>query len=144
MWWEGKRLSEREKDTALISLGGPSICLYLNGNGAHHWSWSSNILTTWYKELTHWKRPWCWERLKAGGEADDRGWDGWMASWTRWTWVWASSGSWWWAGMLQSMGSQKVRHNWVTELNWRYSRFNILRNCQTVLQITWTIISHFH
>ena len=68
--------------------------------------------------LTHWKRPWCWERLKAGGEGDDRGWVVWMASPTRWTWVWASSGSWWWIGkpgVLQSMGSQRVRHDW-TEL----------------------------
>ena len=58
---------------------------------------------------------------KAGGEGDDRGWDGWMASLTQWTWVWASSASWWWArkpGMLQSMGLQRVRHDWVTELNW--------------------------
>ena len=46
---------------------------------------------TWCEELTHWKRPWCWERLKKGGEGDDRGWDGWMASPTRWTWVWANS-----------------------------------------------------
>ena len=53
---------------------------------------------TWCKELTHWKRPWCWERLKAGGEGDDRGWDGWMASLTWWTWVWARSRSWWWTG----------------------------------------------
>ena len=75
------------------------------------WSWSSNTLTTWCKELTHWKRPWCWERLRAGGEGDNRGWDGWMASPTWWTGVWASSGSWWWTGkpsMLQSMGSQIV------------------------------------
>ena len=50
------------------------------------------------KELTHWKRPWCWERLKAGGERDDRGWDGWMTSLTQWTWVWVNSGSWWWTG----------------------------------------------
>ena len=59
------------------------------------------------QELTHWKRPWCWERLKAEGEGDDRGWDGWMASPTQWTWVWVSSGSWWWTGkpgVLQSMG----------------------------------------
>ena len=59
---------------------------------------NSNTLATWWEELTHWKRPWCWERLKAGGEGDDRGWDGWMASSTRWTWVWASSRSWWWTG----------------------------------------------
>ena len=84
------------------------------------WSWSSNNLATWCKELTHWKRPWCWERLKAG-EGDDRGWDGWMASLTQWTWVWANSGRWWRTGkpgILQSMGSQRVGHEWVTELNW--------------------------
>ena len=71
------------------------------------------------EELTHWKRPWCWERLKAGREGDNRGWDGWMASLTQWTWVWASSGSWWRTekpGMLQSMGSQRIGHDWATEL----------------------------
>ena len=76
-------------------------------------------LATWCEELTHWKRPWCWERLKEGGEGDDRGWDDWIASPTRWTWVWASSGSWWWTGkpgMLQSMGLQRVGHDWATEL----------------------------
>ena len=56
-----------------------------------------NTLATWCKELTHLKRSWCWERLKAG-EGDNRGWDGSMASPTQWTWVWASSGSWWWTG----------------------------------------------
>ena len=68
----------------------------------------------WCEELTHWKRPWCWERLKAGGEGDDRGWDVWMALPIPWTWVWAGSGSWWWTGkpdVLQSMGSQTGRHN---------------------------------
>ena len=73
------------------------------------------------KEPTHWKRPWCWERLKAGGEGDDRGWDGWMASLTQWTWVWVNSRSRWWTGrpgVLQSMGSQIVRHDWGTELKW--------------------------
>ena len=60
------------------------------------WSWSSNTLATWWKELTHWKRPWCWEGLGAGGEGSDRRWDGWMAWPTQWTWVWASSRSWWW------------------------------------------------
>ena len=65
------------------------------------------------------KRPWCWERLKAEGKGDDRGWDGWMASPTLWIWVWASSGSWWWTGkfgVLQFMGPQRVRHYWATEL----------------------------
>ena len=84
-------------------------------------SWNSSTLTTTYKELTHWKRLWCRSRLKAGGEGDDRGWDDWMASWTQWTLVWVGSGSWWWTGkpgVLQSMGSQRVRHNWATELNW--------------------------
>ena len=54
----------------------------------------------WCQELAHWKRPWCWERFKAGGERDNRGWDGWMASKTQWTWVWANSGRWWWAGVM--------------------------------------------
>ena len=68
------------------------------------------------------ERHWCWERLTAEGEGDDRGWDGWMASSTWSTWVWASSRSWWWTGkpgMLQSMGSQRVGHKWATELNWK-------------------------
>ena len=75
-------------------------------------------LTTWCEQLTHWKRPWCWERLKAGGEGDDRGWDGWMASLTQLTWVWANLRKWWKTGkpgVLQSMGTQKVGHDWGTE-----------------------------
>ena len=88
-----------------------------------HWKdgcWSFNTLATWSEELTHLKRPWCWEGLGTGGEGDNRGWDGWMASLTRWTWVWVYSGSCWWTGrpgMLQFMGSQRVRHDWVTEMN---------------------------
>ena len=85
------------------------------------WSWNSNTLATWCEELTHLKRPWYWERLKAEGEGDSRRWDGWMALPTQWTWVWVNSGSWWWTGrpgVLQSMGSQRVKHNWATELNW--------------------------
>ena len=84
------------------------------------WNWNFNTLATWCKELTHWKRPWCWEGLRAGGEGDDRGWDGWMASLTQWTWVWVDSRSWWWTGrpgVLRFMGSQWVIHNWMTELN---------------------------
>ena len=76
-------------------------------------------------QRTYLKRPRCWERLKVGGEGDDRGWDGWMASLTRWIWVWASSGSWWWTGkpgVLQSRGSQRVKHDWSAELNWRLTR----------------------
>ena len=78
------------------------------------WSWNSNTLATWCKELTHWKRPWYWERLKAGEEEDDRWWDGWMASPSLWMWVRVSSGSWWWTGkpgILQSMVSQRVGHD---------------------------------
>ena len=82
------------------------------------------------KELTHWKRPWCWEWSKAGGAGDDR--DGWMASPTQWTWVWASSGSWWWIrkpGMLQSIGLQRVGHDWTTELNWAHLIFEAELPC---------------
>ena len=82
--------------------------------------WSSNTLATWCKETTHWKRLWCWERLKAGGEGDDRGQDGWMASSTQWAWVWASSGRWWRTGkpgVLQSTGSQRIGHEWLSDYN---------------------------
>ena len=95
-------------------------------------SWNSNTLATWCKELTHWKRPWCWERLKVGGEGNNREWDGWMASPIQWTWIWASYGSWWWTGkpgLLQSMGLQRVRHNWATELNWKHWRSWCHRSC---------------
>ena len=71
---------------------------------------------TWCEELTHLQRPWCWERLKEGGEGDDRGWDGWMASPTQWTWVWVGSGSWCWTGrpgVLRFMGSQ--RRTWLSD-----------------------------
>ena len=108
-----------------------------------HWkdwcgSWNSNTLATWCKELTHWERPWCWERLKAG-EGSDRGWDGWMASPTWWAWVWTSSGSWWWTGrpaVLQSVGSQRFNHNWATEqinLSKPFGQLN-----------TWSIISYIY
>ena len=97
------------------------------------WSWSSSTLATSWKELTHWKRPWCSEGLRAGGEGDDRGWDGCMASPTRWTWVWVNSGSWWWtgrAGVLQFMGSQRVGHDLATELNW-YTSVSVSYCCVT-------------
>ena len=85
------------------------------------WSWNSSVLATSCEKLTHWKRLWCWEGLGAGEEGDDRGWDGCMASLTRWMWVWVNSGNWWWTrrpGVLQFMGSQRVGHDWATELNW--------------------------
>ena len=83
------------------------------------WSWNSNTLDTWCEELTHLKRPWCWERLRAGEEGDDREWDGWMGSPTQWTWVCVNSGSWWWTGrpgVLQFMESQRV--DTTEQLNW--------------------------
>ena len=84
-------------------------------------AWSSSSLATWCEELIHLKRPWCWERLKVGGEGDDRGWDGWMTSRTQWTWVWVNSGSWWWTGrpgVLQPMGllSQTRLRYWTDRL----------------------------
>ena len=97
-------------------------------------------LATSCKELTHCKRLWCWEGLGAGGEGDNRGWDSWMASLTRWTWVWVNSGRWWWTGrpgMLWFMGSQRVGHNWATELNWTEL------NCGTWLS-DFTFTFHFH
>ena len=78
-------------------------------------------LATSCQELTHWKRLWCWEGLGEGGEGDDRGWEGWMASLTRWMWVWVDSGSWWWTGrpdVLRFMGLQRVGHDWATDLIW--------------------------
>ena len=101
-----------------------------------HWkdwcrSWNSNTLATSCEGLTHWKRPWCLEGLGAGGEGDDRGWDGSMASLTLRTWILVNSGSWWWTGRpgtLWFMGSQRVGHNWVTELT-ELNFTGILRPC---------------
>ena len=107
------------KEIQPVHLKGNQSWIFLN----IHWNihWNSNTLATWRKELTHWKRPWCWERLKAGGEGDDRGSDSWMASLMQWAWVCVNSGSWQWTGkpgILQSMESQRVGHDWATELNW--------------------------
>ena len=88
------------------------------------WVWRASMLLNMCRfggELTHWKRLWCLEGFGAGGEVDDRGWDGWMASPTHRTWVWGNSGSWWWTGklgVLRFMGWQRVGHDWATELNW--------------------------
>ena len=82
-------------------------------------SWSSNTSATWWEQLTHWKRYWCWERMKAEGEEGDRGWDGWMASPIQWTWTWANSGRWWGTGkpgVLHFMGFvQRVGRDLATE-----------------------------
>ena len=99
----------------------------------------SKTLATWCEALIHLKRPWCWEGLKAGGKGDDRGQDGWMASLTRWTWVWVDSGSWWWTGrprVLQFMGSKESdtteRLNW-TELSNSQSRYKFCQLSQHLL-----------
>ena len=107
-----------------------------------YWSWIFNTLATWWEELTHWKRPWCWERLRARGKGDDRGWDGWMASPIWWTWVWASSRSWRWTGKpgkLQLIGSQRVGHDWGTELKWIkfFGKTAIQQYDQNSCYVTW-------
>ena len=91
---------------------------------------------TWCEELIHWKRPWCWERLRAGGEGDDRGWGDWIASPTQWTWVWVDSGSWWWKGRAWGAVAHGVAKSrtWLsdwTELNW----MNIFRASQMTLLV---------
>ena len=92
------------------------------------WSWNSNTFTTSWEELTYWKILML-GGIGAGGEGDDRGWDGWMTSPTRWTWVWVNSGRWWWTGrpgVLQFMGLQRVGHEWATELNWMCGQVSTL------------------
>ena len=104
------------------------------------WSWNSSTLATSCEQLTHSKRLWCWEGLGARGEGDDRGWDGWMASLTRWTWVWVNSRSWWWtgrSGVLRSMGSQRVGHNWATDLIWYFPLSILFISWFLMLQLLW-------
>ena len=114
-----------------------------------YWSWNTNTLGTWCEEVTHLKRPWCWERLRAGGEGDDRGWDGWMASPTQWTWVWVGSRNWYWTGrpdVLWFVGSQRVRHDWATELNWTEQSMKGLLSshlCQHLLLLNLFCVLHF-
>ena len=115
------------KEIQPVHAKGNQSCIFIGRTDAE--AETLNTLATWYEEPTHWKRLWIWERLKVGGEGNERGWDCLMASLTRRTWVWVSSGSWWWTGkpgVLQSMGSQRVGHEWVIELNWIFplsSRF---------------------
>ena len=104
--WDCKEIQpvHPKGDQSVLGVHGKDWC----------WSWNPNTLATWCEELTHLKRPWCWARLRAGGEGDDRGWDGWIASPTQWRWVWVNSGR---PGVLPSMGLQEVGHDWATELN---------------------------
>ena len=101
-----------------------------------------------WEELTYWKRLWCWEGLGAGreGEGDDRGWDGWMASPTQWTWVWVNSRSWWWTGrpgVLQFMGWQRIGHDCATELNWSRLQLNYCEESRHSRQ-TWGTLRRLH
>ena len=92
-------------------------------------SWNSNTLVTWCKELTHLKRPWCWEILKVGGEGDDRGWDGWMASSFQWTWVWVSSRSWWWTGKHSAVHGVAKSQTWLSDWTEPFSFLPYLPRC---------------
>ena len=108
--WQGDQASQSSRKSVL-NIHWKEWC----------WSWNSNTLATWCKELTHWKRYWCWERLKAGGEGDDRGWEHWMASPTWWTWIWASSGSGNGQGGLACCSLQTSLSNWTElNMNWYY------------------------
>ena len=99
------------------------------------WSRSSNTLATWYKELTHWERPWCWKRLKAWGNGDNRGWDGWIVLPTQWTWVWASSKDMvkdreaWCAAIHRVTNSQTRLSDWTT------TKTSTLRRRKTGLRV---------
>ena len=109
------------------------------------WIWNSNTLATWCEELTPWKIPCFWEKLRAGGKGDDRGWDGWMASLTQWTWVWVNSGIWWWtgkSGVLWFLWSQRVGHEWVTELNWTWRYLHWYRNFTNVWYHCMGFVTH--
>ena len=103
---------------------------------------SMNTLATWCKDLTHLKRPWYWERLKAGGEGDDRGWDGWMASLTPGTWVWVNSGSWWWTGKPGMLQVHGVTKSWTWLSNWTelISVWSSLHSCWVRGKIYWRIL----
>ena len=112
VWWAFKT----HKSKSVLNIHWKDQC----------WSWNSNTFTTWCEELTHLKRPWCWEGLGAGGKGDNRGWDGWMASLTQWTWVWVNSGSCDGQGGLACCSpwgrKESVTTEWLnwTELNWRH------------------------
>ena len=101
-------------------------------------SWKCNTVVTWCEELAHLKRSWSWERLKAGGEVDDRGWDGWMASLTQRMWVWVNSGNWWWARRPGCAAVHGVSKSWTqlsdrTELNWMGGWRSIIKMWESLL-----------
>ena len=112
-------------------------CVAVNGAAKSQTLLSNWTELNWCEELTHLKRPWYWERLKVGGEGDDRGWYGWMASPTQRIWVWVNSGSWWWTGrhgMLQSMRSQRV--------SWLRDSTKLIKKAPYWRWFNWGILSH--
>ena len=115
------------------------------------WSWNSSTLSPDVKNWLIGKNPWCWERLKAGGERDDRGWDGWMASTTQWTWIRASSGSWWWTvkpGDAAVYAVTRVWHDWRTGLNWTVSvAVPLLTGTgfwELIVPLKWAMVEYLH
>ena len=110
--WESLAVLRQQGDLTSQSWGKSTLNTHWKDRC---WSWNSSIWVIWCKQLIHWKSPWCWQRLRAEGEEGVRGWEGWMASPMQWTWTWANFRRWWGTerpGMLQSMGSQRVRHDW--------------------------------
>jgi len=115
---EGRGGGDENQCSAFISLHTTHSTVLGSMQGGMMWTRPPFLGSLHSYRAYHWKRPRCWERWKAG-EVDDRGWDGWMALPTQWTWVWVNSGSWWWTGkpgVLHSMGSQRVGRDWATEL----------------------------
>ena len=109
--WTARRSNKSILKEIILGCSLEGLMLKLKLQYLGHLMWRTDSL----------EKTWCWEGLGAGGEGDVRGRDGWMASLTRWTWVWVNSGSWWWTGrpgVLRFMGSQRVGHDWATELNW--------------------------
>ena len=112
------------------------------------WSWNSSTLAFWCEELTHWKRLWLWEKLKAGGEGDERGWYGCMASLTQGTWVWASSRSWWWTGKpaVHKVAKSHTQLSDWTELHAKKfadSMLNVRVNIHITIEV-WKYLPHKH
>ena len=151
-----------QTDTDLIEAGEDSwACLGQQIQAVHPkgsqlnihwkgWSWSANPLATWWEELTHWQRPWCWERLKAGGEGDDREWDGWTVSLTQWTWVWANSGDGEGQGSHGVTKSDTTRlSDWTTTAIKDRGSFKEKNVCDSGLtsgspKRQWIILANFH
>ena len=142
------RGSSQPRDQTQVSLiaGGFFTSWATTEANTSTWIQTPKSWLSWYWELSlvsPKKRPWCWERLRAGGEGDDRGWAGWMESLTQRTWVWVDSGSWWWTGrpgVLRFMGSQRVGHNWATELNW--TEAPKLWSEEDMKEVLWIFFSH--